>query len=532
MKKVSLFLPIVSALLLWLSFSCGNATENKKKVEPHTFNDSIVYPGFVRLTDSCFAIDDSAFYPLMLNYVVDFRDIDGEFVVSPAKYYENIGEYESNTKEGVYSQMSAHFELISELGFNTIRVCFDRFRCDDSARYAYYTADRKYYVDNDCDDILDGLSEMLRVAKQNNLRVMLLLKPPFEDQLKVFTQKMLERFSDNPTLFAYDFMNEPLYFDPSEHRDKLDAVSIVASWKKMRDDCAPKQLFTIGFSEPIEAFEWDASILPVDFVQIHTYHPLRVKNEIYWYSRYIGKPWMIGETALPADNDSITYEAQRSFMKEAYEYVRDCGGAGFGWWEFQECVDTHFEAQYTGLMNHEGITKTSSGKEIVGTLKPAVQEIHNFASYKPQEPKRPVNYYNMVGYENIAIKGRILDKETRKPIEGAVIRGWCANWIGMNTYSDENGDFILYCNAPAVHFEISACGMSETKFDQELQYKNISGINYDLNDLPNKNLEYHKISYHPFLKANAADVFDFDAGKFDRYKFEADMGDIMLENIE
>ncbi|MBQ4009564.1 MAG: hypothetical protein II604_02555, partial [Bacteroidales bacterium] len=182
MKKVSLFLPIVSALLLWLSFSCGNATENKKKVEPHTFNDSIVYPGFVRLTDSCFAIDDSAFYPLMLNYVVDFRDIDGEFVVSPAKYYENIGEYESNTKEGVYSQMSAHFELISELGFNTIRVCFDRFRCDDSARYAYYTADRKYYVDNDCDDILDGLSEMLRVAKQNNLRVMLLLKPPFEDQ--------------------------------------------------------------------------------------------------------------------------------------------------------------------------------------------------------------------------------------------------------------------------------------------------------------------------------------------------------------
>lgn len=526
------FLIVTLAITMLCAFSsCCDSSGSKKKVVHHTFNDSIVYPGFVRLTDSGFAIDDSSFYPLMLNYVVDFRSIDGEFVVSPAKYYENIDEFESNTKEEIYSQMSAHFELISEMGFNTIRVCFDRFGRDDSARYAYFTADRKYYVDDDCDDILDGLSEMLKVAEQNNLRVMLLLKPPFEEQLKVFTQKMLERFSDNPTLFAYDFMNEPLYFDPAEHRDKLDAANIVASWKKIRDEYAPKQLFTIGFSEPIEAFEWDASILPVDFVQIHTYHPLRVKNEIYWYSRYIGKPWMIGETALPANNDSITYEAQRSFMKETYEYVRDCGGAGFAWWEFQECPNTHFEAQYTGLLNHEGYTETASGKRIVGTLKPAVKEIAEFSKYEPRKVERPINYFNMIGYNNIQIKGRIVDEETGIPVEGALVRGWAENWIGMNTYTDENGVFTLYCNAPAVHFEISACGMSNAKFDRELTYTNVSGQNYDLNDLPNKNLEYHKISYHPFLNDNANGVFDFDAEKFSQYKFVSDMGDIYLVKL-
>lgn len=526
------FLIVTLVITMLCAFSsCCDSSGSKKKVVHHTFNDSIVYPGFVRLTDSGFAIDDSSFYPLMLNYVVDFRSIDGEFVVSPAKYYENIDEFESNTKEEIYSQMSAHFELISEMGFNTIRVCFDRFGRDDSARYAYFTADRKYYVDDDCDDILDGLSEMLKVAEQNNLRVMLLLKPPFEEQLKVFTQKMLERFSDNPTLFAYDFMNEPLYFDPAEHRDKLDAANIVASWKKIRDEYAPKQLFTIGFSEPIEAFEWDASILPVDFVQIHTYHPLRVKNEIYWYSRYIGKPWMIGETALPANNDSITYEAQRSFMKETYEYVRDCGGAGFAWWEFQECPNTHFEAQYTGLLNHEGYTETASGKRIVGTLKPAVKEIAEFSKYEPRKVERPINYFNMIGYNNIQIKGRIVDEETGIPVEGALVRGWAENWIGMNTYTDENGVFTLYCNAPAVHFEISACGMSNAKFDRELTYTNVSGQNYDLNDLPNKNLEYHKISYHPFLNDNANGVFDFDAEKFSQYKFVSDMGDIYLVKL-
>ena len=120
-------------------------------------------------------------------------------------------------------------------------------------------------------------------------------------------------------------------------------------------------------SEPIEIFEWDPSILPVDFVQIHTYHPLRIPNEIWWYSKYVGKPWIIGETALPSDNDSISYDLQARFVKEVYQYIIDCGGIGFGWWEFQDHINPglNFEANYPGLLNHDGITTTKSGKEIV-----------------------------------------------------------------------------------------------------------------------------------------------------------------------
>ena len=62
---------------------------------------------------------------------------------------------------------------------------------------------------------------------------------------------------------------------------------------------------------------------------------------------------MIGETALPADNDSVSYEHQRQFMIDAFRYTVDCGGCGFGWWDFQESVNTHFEAQYSGLLNHK-----------------------------------------------------------------------------------------------------------------------------------------------------------------------------------
>lgn len=515
-----------------LAVSCGSDGKMQYNIVNQSYNDSVIYDDFVYVAKTGkFGLNDSSYFPIMLNYVVNFRTIDGKFVVSPAKYYEQIGVYESNTKEEIANQMNAHFELIKEMGFNTIRVCLDRYGKDGSGRFVISTEGKDYYLDESKEDILQGFSEMVEIAKNNGLHVMLLLKPPFDKQIRDFTIGILSYFSDNPAVFAYDFMNEPLYFDSVPQRDKIEAMRIVSYWKGLRDRYAPKQLFTIGFSEPIEVFEWDASIMPVDFVQIHTYHPLRVKSEIYWYAKYIGKPWMIGETALPADDDSITYDDQRKFMKEAYEYVRDCGGAGFGWWEFQECPNTHFEAQYTGLLNHEGYTETASGKRIVGTLKPAVKEIAEFSKYEPRKVERPINYFNMIGYNNIQIKGRIVDEESGIPVEGALVRGWAENWIGMNTYTDENGVFTLYCNAPAVHFEISACGMSNAKFDRELTYTNVSEQNYDLNDLPNKNLEYHKISYHPFLNDNANGVFDFDAEKFSQYKFVSDMGDIYLVKL-
>jgi spore coat protein CotH len=94
---------------------------------------------------------------------------------------------------------------------------------------------------------------------------------------------------------------------------------------------APNQLFTIGFSEPIEIFNWDPAMSPVDFVCFHSYHPLRVKNEIYWYAKYINKPLMVEEIALPADGDLVPYSHQANFAKYISEYAIDCGIASFGW---------------------------------------------------------------------------------------------------------------------------------------------------------------------------------------------------------
>ena len=148
--------------------------------------------------------------------------------------------------------------------------------------------------------------------------------------------------------------------------------------------------------------------------------------------------------------------------------------------------------------------------------------------------ERPVNYYNMLGYKNIRITGTIIDQRTKQPIEGAVIRGWNEWWsVGMNTYSDENGRFTLYSNDECIHFEISAPGKSKAKFNKKLTYRCDSGEKFDVNQLPNRMLEYHQISHHPFLDRSdttSLPVLQFRAEEFNQYKWSGEMGTVMLRD--
>jgi hypothetical protein len=456
-----------------------------------------------------------------------------EKVVSPYINYEKIGEFEYDTKEETEEQLRGHFQLIKEMGFNSLRVTFDRGGENDGK---YYYSD--FSIENDYEKILSGFENFINIATEKDLRIMFLLKPPFNKSLEDFTIKILKKFSTNPTIFAYDFFNEPLYFDPEQKRSKESARNVQLRWKTMMKQNAPNQLFTIGFSEPIEVFNWDPAMSPVDFVCFHTYHPLRVKSEIYWYSKYINKPLMIGEIALPADGDSVLYSHQANFAKYISEYAIDCGIAGFGWWDFQEDLaqkDHSFEAAYTGILNNEGITTTKDGKyTIIGTLKSVAEEIKKIAEYQSKNGKeKPVNYYNNLGYNNFVIKGKVIDKKTKEPIEGAIIRGWTQWWnIAWNTYSDKNGNFMLYSNEKYIHFAISAPNYSVKSFDKKLKYNKITNEKFDINNLPNRELEYHKIWYTPFLKDSAKSVFDFEPTKFNQAKFEGKMGVIKLKLIK
>ncbi|HKK63843.1 MAG TPA: hypothetical protein VJ951_14860 [Bacteroidales bacterium] len=495
---------------------------------------------FIYLSNKEFKHRDSTFFPLMLNYPICIRKIGDEYVVSPYHDYEKARHFEGSTKDSALLQVEGHMKLIKEMGFNTVRLAADNmlWEIDDTKKYNIIAFKEdisleKRRLKNNYDIYFDRIHEITDIAKKLDLRIMYLLTTPIDEEVKNFTKALLKEFSNRPTIFAYDFFNEPLYFDNEElkgskrKRPKEDAYNIVVEWKEMMDEYAPNQLFTIGFSEPNEVLEWDASILPVDFVAFHTYHPLRVPNEIYWYANYIGKPWMLGETSLPADNDSISFQEQTKFMKETYQRTIDCGGIGFGWWAFQDVNWGAFGHDHTSLLTRKGITWTKDKQhKIIGSLKPAAKIVKTLKNYKPSKDCPCwTNYYNMLGYHNMMIKGKIINGETDKPIEGAVVRGWSKNWkIATQTFTRKDGQFTFYSNTPFVHFEISAPGMTKIKFNQKINYKPKNENVPPMDSLKNQNLEYKNISYKPFLKSDSTGkIFGFKKQDFNQYYYVGEM---------
>lgn len=412
-------------------------------------------PGFVTLKNGHFEIDGEPWFPLMINYKANISQVGDSLEVVPIDYYNG-------------GCIAEHFDTIAQWGFNSVRICLDLIG-ERSNHPPMYRA----------------IERMIKQAEQSGLRVMLLIKPPFDSYLETYTKGLLTHLSDLPTLWAYDFFNEPLYFDSIQERSKTEIVKIVNGWKSMVTEHAPYQLFTIATAEPIETFKWDPSMLAVDFVQMHTYHPLRVKSEMWWYAKYSGKPWMIGETGLPADGDSIPYEWQSQFLKETFTYAKSLGAIGYGWWEFQDCLQgANFEAQRTGMRDHHGDRKPCVE---------VVKNLHLSENHDIETP--PANYYNMLAYENLSVTGTVIDSIGR-PIEGAVIRGWNADWsIGINTYSKSDGTFQLISNDICSHFWISAPKHVKVAIDTTPTYETTKPLN-------NVNREYQNINYTAYMPPN------------------------------
>lgn len=527
---------ILASLLIVVTLSCANHKPG----------------GFVYIENSQFKLNGSPYFPVLMNYMVSLREVNDTLTVSPTLEYDSPHEFYGNTLDEAFHRIEVHFKAIQQMGFNSIRlVGFNKVTYEmnqDSTMIGsltFFDKDtkrKKVDVLAHQNEIISALDKIIQIANGLDLKVMILLPRPRksqeENQIRLnYIEYILKSFQNRRTVFAYDFFNEPIYFDNAEftnyqgrHREKEDADRLVKGWKKLMTKYAPKQLLTIGFSEPIEVFEWDPNILSVDFVSIHTYHPLRVPNEIYWFSKYLNKPWMITETSLPADNDSIPYESQAIFMKEALQRTIDCGGAGFGWWQYQDVAWGPFEHDYTAIVNGVGVTVIDELDTIYGTIKPAANVLKNFDFSIKGKCNCHQNYYNMLGYENYRINGKVINELTNEPIEGAVIRGWNANWsIGMNTFSNEHGEFTLYSNDECVNFEISALGTSTSKFQLRLEYDTLDS--YYTKGLANKKLEYHSIHYQSFMKEGrqSSSVFDFDSSLFQNYRLKTEMPPIKLK---
>jgi len=417
--------------------------------------------GFVTIEENKFKLNGKDFYPVAVNYIAGLYMSDtGKMWPGPGTSYDTDSLQPIFMEDAYIKTLRADMELIKHLGFNSVRIVGigEEVLDDDTARSAPLSVYARLKNGNDTSVYLytkagykkyfDALEILFKEVNSAGLKVVFLLRVrPNVQTTEQHLIALLSRFKNDTTIMAYDFFNEPLYFD-HKARLKTEVDSIVKKWNKLVKMYAPNQLSTIGLEGIREIFEWDPNILDVDFISLHPYEfePGQVMNEIYWYGNYIKKPWLIGETALPADDDSITYEEQKQFAIKTLKQTFNCGAQGYTWWQYKDVNWHQYRSDYMGVVNRKGETKvTKNNLRTYGTVKPVAEA---FKKFNPNEKKDSCiclsNYYNYSEGKASRIIGRLIDEDTGKPIKGGVALGWDEHWVhSYHTISKEDGSFEL-----------------------------------------------------------------------------------------
>jgi hypothetical protein len=434
---------------------------------------------FVQLNDSGFVLEGKPFFPMAVNYIISFR-WDGEALwCGPASDYQRVRADHFTTKDSTLQRFRADMELIKDMGFNTVRLV--GLSHDQGRNELKDSLGLKAGITNDRDTVMlfadestltpyfPAVAELLAIVEAAGLKAILLTWTiPDVPASEVFMGRLMDRLMDNSTILAFDLFNEPLYFDRLE-RPKTEAIRIVERWRALMDEHAPNHLFTIGHVGIREVFEFDPHIIDVDFISFHPYEyePEQVRNEMAWYGKELHIPWIIGETAVPADNDSVPYSDQADFARSTLQQAFACGAKGYSWWQFKDVAWNNFHADYMGVVSREGESRTkASGLLVQGTPKP-VTEV--FRTFDPQAPKGPCacmdNYFNYSGHHASRIIGKLVDIDG-KPIRTGVFLGWNEWWSrSYHTVTQDDGSFELLGDFQFHHWMVSGLSYSMKRGD-------------------------------------------------------------------
>lgn len=463
---------------------------------------------FVTINENSFSLNGNYFYPITINYIVSIQADKNGLWACPYTGYNMDARHRFVNKDSSLMELKADMDLIRELGFNSVRIVGigelgTNNKIPNSLSIGARINNQRdttliFSNDKSYDFFFGALAELFDVINQAGLKTIFLTHiSPENRTTEIYLTKLASRFKNDTSVMAYDLFNEPLYFDTLP-RQKEDIYNIVKRWKKTLKMYAPHQLFTVGLTGIREVFEWDPNILDVDFVSFHPYdyQSEQVRNEMYWYGKYIRKPWMIGETAITADNDSVSYEEQKLFARKTLKHARDCGAIGYSWWQYKDVDWKDFLVDFQGIVTRKGITKTKKENIVVhGTPKPLVEE---FIKYNPLAKKDSCiclpNYYNYSQFNQYKIKGRLMNDED-KPVEGGVILAWNQYWSkSYITITKADGSFELFGDFPFYHWMASATLYSMVRGDVSFE-----PTKPDMNGTTTVDIGTLKISALPFV---------------------------------
>ncbi len=410
----------------------------------------------VQLGPSGFTLRDSAFFPVVVNYIASARWEGDRLWFGPAADYRNGPEEHFCPKDTALARFRADMEMIRDLGFNTVRIVgiwsdLDRDDTKDSLGlsaaqlpgqdtlllFASHTVWPPY---------LKALEELFTICAQSGLMVIPLSTIPVDLPVNdTYLARYVDHFRNDTNILAFDLFNEPLYFDRLE-RPKQVAIRTVARWRSIMDQHAPDHLFTLGLTGIREAFEFDPELIDVDFISFHPYEyePDQVLNELAWYGRELTVPWMVGETAIPADNDSVPYTDQQAFAEKTLAQARACGAIGYSWWQYKDVRWHEFHPSFMGAMARDSTSVTSRGHVVEGSPKPVAEVFRNFDPRSPTGPCLDLpNYYNYSDHTGSRIRGKLVDL-SGEPVSQGVVIGWDEHWSSSyHTVTRDDGSFEL-----------------------------------------------------------------------------------------
>jgi hypothetical protein len=454
-------------------------------------------PEFVTIKDGKFYLQNKPYYPVALNYMVSLQANDSILWPSSFRGYGEQSNFNFTNRDSCLLELRAEMKMIRDMGFNTVRlVGIGEQRIENKQNgllslRAHMGNDRDstFYLsgDKNYNKYFAALEDLFKAAGDAGLKVIFLSRVFNEvSSTEVHLAKLLDHFQADPVIMAWDLFNEPLYFDSLE-RDKKDVYNISKKWDRIMKKHAPYQLSTIGLTGVREVFEWDPNLLAFDFLSIHPYEyePDQVRNEMYWYKHYIKLPWIVGETSIPADNDSVPYSDQVLFAQKTMKRTYDCNGIGYSWWQYKDVEWFNFHANFMGVVSHYGIR---------GTVKPVADVFKNYEHFGKKDTCDCLpNYYNYTNHTTYRLTGKLTD-ESGKPIEGGVILAWNKEWSSSyNTTTKADGSFELLGSFEFHHWMASATlySMVRGDIDPAGGKPGASGIpTYDMGSIKIESLDY------------------------------------------
>lgn len=429
---------------------------------------------FVGLGEKGFVAGGVRFFPKAVNYIACLRTDGTRLWMAPSTSYASHipGRMDAAADS---AQLRMDMQLIKDLGFNTVRVVGFAEQAFDSTAIQLHVRDRSdslvwlsVETEQGREEYLGALTTLMGAIRDAGLRCILLTQVrPYADATEKHFALVADHFAEDTTILAYDLFNEPLYFDRPE-RPKEEAHAILEHWRELFDAHAPNHMYTLGLTGIRETFEFDPNMLGVDFISYHPYEyePDQVRNEMRWYSNNVDVPWIIGETAIPADNDSVPYVEQEEFARKTLVQSRACGAIGYSWWQFQDVKWGRFHADYMGVLDREGTTPTSTGGQVNGTAKPVARVIKSFDPWADAgECICLPNYRNYTDGRVSKVTGRLVNDDGEPIDEGTVI-AWNEVWNeSYHTTSGPDGRFELRAPIWLYHWMASGTGYSMDRGD-------------------------------------------------------------------